>query len=270
MKSSGKQVMNAVRRTIVQIGQDTIAFLEGYGNLTIMTVEAFWAIRKMPRYVVQVVDQFLYIGRRSLPIVLITSIFVGLALGVQIGTQMSPSTPAWVEGGLILRSVLLEMGPIIIGLILSGRVASGIASELGAMKVTEQIDALRVLAIDPVEFLVMPRLVAAMIAVPVLLVFADAASILSGYLSSHFTIHLTWEGFVKGMRHVFNERDVYTSLIKALIFGIVIIMFGSFFGLNSKRGAKGVGTATTYAVVWSSVEILALDYIISAILFFIW
>ncbi|HHJ51822.1 MAG TPA: hypothetical protein ENJ89_01395, partial [Caldithrix abyssi] len=80
--------MNAVRRTIVQIGQDTIAFLEGYGNLTIMTVEAFWAIRKMPRYVVQVVDQFLYIGRRSLPIVLITSIFVGLALGVQIGTQM--------------------------------------------------------------------------------------------------------------------------------------------------------------------------------------
>ena len=169
-----------------------------------------------------------------------------------------------------MRSILLEMGPIIIGLILSGRVASGIASELGAMKVTEQIDALRVLAIDPVEFLVMPRLVAAMIAVPVLLVFADTTGIFAGYISSHFTIHLTWEGFVKGMRHVFNQRDVYTSLIKALIFGIVIIIFGSFFGLNSKRGAKGVGRATTLAVVWSSVEILALDYIISAVLFFVW
>jgi len=259
-----------MKKFLVMVGQNTISFFEGYGNLTIMAAEAFWAIRKMPQYTQQIFDQFIYIGRRSLPIVMVTSVFVGLALGVQIGTQMSSSTPPWVEGGLILRSILLEMGPIIIGLILSGRVASGIASELGAMKVTEQIDALRVLAIDPIEFLVMPRLIAAMIAVPVLLVFADATGILAGYISSHFTIHLTWEGFVKGMRHVFNERDVYTSLIKALIFGIVIIVFGSFFGLNSQRGAKGVGRATTLAVVWSSVEILALDYIISAVLFFVW
>ncbi len=255
---------------ILKIGQKTITFFEGYGRLTIMAFKALWAFRQIPQYVPQIVEQFIYIGRRSLFLVVMTSAFVGLALGVQIGTQMSPSTPAWVEGGLILRSILLEMGPIVLGLILSGRVASGIASELGAMKVTEQIDALRVLAIDPVEYLVMPRMVAAIIAIPVLLVFSDTVGILSGYLSSHFTIHLTWEGFIKGMRHVFNERDVYTSLIKALIFGQVIILFGSYFGLNSGRGAKGVGQATTLAVVWASLEILALDYIISAILFFIW
>ncbi len=255
---------------VKHIGHKTIAFFEGYGKLVIMAIEALWAFRKIPQYVQQIIEQFVYIGRRSLPLVILTSIFIGLALGVQIGTQMSPSTPAWIEGGLILRSMLLEMGPIIIGLILSGRIASGIASELGAMKVTEQIDALRVLAIDPIEYLVMPRMAAALIAIPVLIVFANTTGILSGYLSSHFTIHLTWEGFIKGMRHVFNERDVYTSLIKALIFGQVIILFGSFFGMNSKRGAKGVGNATTHAVVWSSLEILALDYIISAILFFIW
>ncbi len=259
-----------MKNFIDRVGKLTIAFLIAYGELTIMAAQAFWNMRKIHQYTQQIVDQFIYIGRRSLPIVAITSIFVGLALGVQIGTQMSPSTPPWVEGGLILRSILLEMGPIIIGLILSGRVASGIASEMGAMKVTEQIDALRVLAIDPIEYLVMPRLVAAMIAVPVLLVFSDVTGIFAGYISSHFTIHLTWEGFIKGMRHVFDQRDVYTSLIKALIFSIVIITFGSFFGLNSKRGAKGVGHATTLAVVWSSVEILALDYIISAALFFIW
>lgn len=259
-----------MKKIINKIGRLTIAFFESYGQLTIMATQALIAFRKMPQYINQIVYQFIYIGRRSLPIVVITSLFIGLALGVQIGTQMSASTPAWVEGGLILRSVLLEMGPIIIGLILSGRVASGIASELGAMKVTEQIDALRVLAIDPIEYLVMPRMVAALIAIPVLLVFSDTIAIFSGYISSHFTIHLSWEGFIKGMRHVFQENDVYTSLIKALIFGQVIILFGSFFGLNSKRGAKGVGQATTLAVVWSSLEILALDYIISAILFFVW
>ncbi len=259
-----------MKERINKIGQKTIGFFEGYGELTIMAIQALWAFRKIPQYAQQVVEQFVFIGRRSLPIVALTSTFIGLALGVQIGTQMSASTPAWVEGGLILRSMLLEMGPIIIGLILSGRVASGIASELGAMRVTEQIDALRVLAIDPIEYLVMPRMVAALIAIPILLIFADFIGVLFGYLSSHFTIHLTWEGFIKGMRHVFDERDVYTSLIKALIFGQVIILFGSFFGMNSNRGAKGVGVATTHAVVWSSLEILALDYIISAILFFVW
>ncbi len=259
-----------LKNIIKKIGNKTIYFLESYGRLTKMAVESLWAFRKIPQYKQQIIEQFVYIGRRSLPLVILTSIFIGLALGVQIGTQMATSTPAWIEGGLILRSMLLEMGPIIIGLILSGRIASGIASELGAMKVTEQIDALRVLAIDPIEYLVMPRMVAALIAIPVLIVFADTAGILSGYLSSHFTIHLTWEGFIKGMRHVFDERDLYTSLIKAVIFGQVIILFGSFFGMNSDRGAKGVGNATTHAVVWASLEILALDYIISAILFFIW
>ncbi len=259
-----------LKNLMIKIGSKTIGFLKAYGRLTIMAVDSLLAFRKIPHYTQQIVEQFVYIGRRSLPLVILTSIFIGLALGVQIGTQMAPSTPAWIEGGLILRSMLLEMGPIIIGLILAGRISSGIASELGAMKVTEQIDALRVLAIDPVEYLVMPRMVAALVAIPVLLVFANTFGILSGYLSSHFTIHLTWEGFIKGMRHVFDERDIYTSLIKAVIFGQVIILFGSYFGMNSERGAKGVGNATTHAVVWSSLEILALDYIISAILFFIW
>ena len=252
------------------IGRLTISFFRSYGELTIMFFRSVAAIRKSPFYVPQIIEQFVYIGRRSLPIIAITSIFIGLVLGVQIGTQMSSSTPAWIEGGLILRSILLEMGPVVTGLVLSGRVASGIASELGAMKVTEQIDAFRTMAIDPIEFLVMPRLIAGMIAIPVLLVFADTLAIFAGFISSYFTIDLSWTGFVKGMRHVFVATDVFTSLIKALIFGMVIVTMGSYFGLNSKRGAKGVGTSTTLAVVWSSIGILVLDYIISATLFFIW
>lgn len=259
-----------MKKLFTKIGNKTISILSQYGRLTIMAFHSFVSFRKAHFYIPQIIEQFIYIGRRSLPLVLLTSIFMGLALGVQIGTQMSSSTPAWIEGGLILRSILLEMGPVIIGLILAGRISSGIASELGAMKVTEQIDALRSMAVDPVEYLIMPRMIAAMIAVPVLMVFADTFAIFSGFWSAHFTIGLTWEGFVKGMQHVFNATDVYANLIKAEVFGLVIIVFGAYFGLNSQRGAKGVGMATTHAVVWSSLEILALDYIISAILFFVW
>ena len=248
----------------------TIAYFEATGQLVVLTVRGFFSIRRAYNYIDQIIEQFIFIGRLSLPIIGISSLFMGLVLGVQIGTQISPQTPAWVEGGLILRSILLEMGPIITGLILAGRVSSGIASEMGAMKVTEQIDALRIMSIDPVEFLVMPRLVAGMIAAPVLLVFADTIAIFAGFISSSFTINLNWTGFVKGMRHVFNQFDVYTSLIKALIFGIVIIMSGSFFGLKSGHGAKGVGKATTHAVVLAMIQILILDYIISATLYFIW
>ncbi len=234
-----------------------------------MFFKAVVSFKKAPVYSRQIIAQFVYIGRKSFPIVLITSTFIGLALGVQIGTQMNPITPHWMEGGLILRSMLLEMGPIIIGLILSGRVAAGIAAEIGTMKVTEQIDALRSFAIDPIEYLVMPRLIAAMFAVPTLLVFADFVGIFSGFISSFFTINLSWASFVKGMRHDFHTADVLTSLLKAYIFGIVIVIFGSYFGFESKRGAKGVGQATTLAVVWSSVDILMLDYLISAILYFV-
>ncbi len=258
-----------MKNFVEHIGRITLKFISEYGRLGIMLFRAFVAMRKAPFYVRQIIEQFHYIGRKSLPIVFITSAFIGLALGVQIGTQMNPYTPHWMEGGLILRSILLEMGPIIIGLILSGRVAAGISAELGTMKVTEQLDALRSFAIDPIELLVMPRLVAAMFAVPTLLVFADVTGILAGFFSSHFAISLSWEGFVKGMRHDFYISDVVTSLIKSFIFGIVIVIFGSYFGMNSERGAKGVGKATTLAVVWSSVDILMLDYLISAVLYFI-
>ena len=179
-----------VKKQIQIIGRATIRYFEGLGSLTILFFRSVFALRKIFKYTDQIVDGFLYIGRFSMPIIVITSIFMGLVLGVQIGTQISPETPRWVEGGLILRAVLLEMGPIVTGLILSGRVGSGIASEIGEMKVTEQIDAFRTTGIDPIEFLVMPRLVAGLITIPILVVYADAITVLFGFISSYFTINL--------------------------------------------------------------------------------
>lgn len=259
-----------MRRFIEAVGSRTLLFLDAYGSVTILFFQTLRAVFRIHRYLPQIVEQYIYIERRSRPLVSVTSIFMGLVLGIQIGTQMTPDTPTWAEAGLILRSVLLEMGPIIMSMILAGRVGSGIAAELGAMQVTEQIDALRVMGVNPVEYLVMPRLVAGVIAVPVLIIYGDFLAIMGGFISSYFTIHLKWVDFVKGMRRNFFPTDIYTSIIKAACFGTIIILFGCYFGLNSKRGAKGVGTATTQAFVWSSIAIIVLDYIISSALYFVW
>lgn len=259
-----------MRNPVAVVGRRTIQFMTAYGRITILAFQSLAAIRRIGKYIPSILEQYASIERRSRPVTTVTAAALGLILGVQIGTQINAATPAWIEGGLILRGVLLEMGPLILSLILAGRVGAGITSELGAMQVTEQIDALRAMAIDPVEFLVMPKLVAALVAFPVLIVYGDFVAILSGFISTHFTIHLNWAGFLKGMRRYFFVTDVYTSLIKAVIFGQVIVIIGSYFGLSSRRGAKGVGTATTQAFVWTAVSILILDYVISSSLLFIW
>lgn len=258
-----------MENVFVEIGTTLDLFFTAVGRATIMTFEAFASIRKADVYLPQIVEQFIHIGRKSLPLVLVTSTFVGMAIGVQVGFQMTGFTPHWMAGGMILRTILIDLGPITLGLVLAGRISAGIAAELGTMRVTEQIDALRSFVIDPIEYLVTPRLIAAVIAVPTLLVFFNFTAMAASFVSCHMTIDLSWNAFVQGMRFSFHLGDLEASLIKAFVFGIVIVMSGSFFGLNSQRGAKGVGTAATMAVVWASVSVFVLDYLISAILFYV-
>lgn len=259
-----------MKHLLISLGHHIVLFLRTYGRMTRMTVLALLALYRLPRYIEQVVEQYIYIGKRSLPLIMVSSIFMGLLMGVQIGTQMSETTPAWVEGGLILRTVLLEMGPIIMGIVLAGRVGSGISSELGTMQITEQVDALRTMGINPIEYLAMPRIFSGVIAFTTMIVFFDFLAILSAFVSSYFTIDMTWTGFVRGMRNSYVQTDVFTTLIKAFIFGFFVTVFGSFFGLETKTGAKGVGHSTTNAVIWSSIAIIVLDYIISATLYMVW
>ena len=258
-----------MKKFIKNIGSATINFVEDVGKFGVMIFESFVAFRRIPIYTKEIVEQFINIVRRSLFIVIFTSIFIGMAMGVQIGMQKSAMVPNWILGGLILRSMVFELGPVIIGLIMAGRIAAGIASEIATMKVTEQLDALRSFIIKPIDYLVMPRLLAAMIAIPLLLIFSNFVGVFFGYVATHFTVNFSWTDFVKGMRHDFILSDIVAGLIKAYIFGIVIVAFGSFFGLNSQHGAKGVGHATTFAVVMTSISILVLDYIISSIAFFL-
>ncbi len=254
----------------VLIGEKAEGFFRTYGRFTQMVFRSMYALRKAPIYFSQIVEQYMYICKRSLPLIFISALFMGLLMGVQLGTQMDPITPVWLQGGLILRVTLLEMGPIIMGVVLAGRVGSGVASEIGTMKVTEQVDALRTMGIDPIEYLVMPRLLSGTIAFTVMIIFFDLVAIVSSFGSSYFIIDMTWTGFVRGMRQEYVQTDVYTTLIKAFLFGLVVTACGSFFGLETKTGAKGVGSSTTQAVIWSSVGIIVLDYLISAALYLMW
>ena len=258
-----------MKKLIENIGAYTISAFAKIGSISILTFRALTAMLKAPKYIPQIVEQFIYIGRRSLVLVIVISVFVGLAIGVEVGFQMTGFTPHWMAGGLILRTILIDIGPLTLGLVLSGRISAGIASELGTMKVTEQIDALRSFAIDPVEYLVTPRLIAAMFAVPTLLIFSNFISVYFGYYSCHMTINLSWNAFVKGLRFSYNFKDIIISLIKAFTFGIAIVISGAFYGLNSQRGAKGVGRATTQAVVLASIMVFILSYLVSLIMFYI-
>lgn len=241
-----------------------------FGNLSFLFLESLWAIRKIPTYWKYVGAQYQYIGRQSFPLVVVTSAFTGLVLGIQIGAQIYAGTPLWIEGGLIYQSVVLEMGPIVTGLVVSGRVGSGIAAEIGSMTVTEQVDALRTMGIDPVEMLAMPRLIAAMISLPLLTAVFDIIGNLSGFVSSYYTIGLRFPGFLRGVQSTFEATQVYTSLIKGFFNGLIIATIGSYFGLNSGRGARGVGQATTSAVIWCCITVIVVDYILSATLQHVW
>jgi phospholipid/cholesterol/gamma-HCH transport system permease protein len=186
---------------------------------------------------------------------------------VQAAYQFQNYVPMRYLGTVIGKSVVIELGPVLTALVVGGRVGASIAAELGTMKVTEQIDALETLAIDPIRYLVSPRLLAGVIMLPVITIFADFIAIIGGYavavIGLDVSSHVYWTGF-KLFLHV---SDVSSGLIKAVFFGVIIAMMGCYHGLRTEGGAEGVGIATTKAVVSSCLLILITDYILASLLF---
>ncbi len=228
------------------------------------------AVKRIPRAVRQrylALEQMQKIGIGSLPLVLVTSVFTGGVAAVQAAYQFQNYVPMRYLGTVIGKSVVIELGPVLTALVVGGRVGASIAAELGTMKVTEQIDALETLAIDPIRYLVSPRLLAAVIMLPVITIFADFIAIIGGYVVASIGLgvssHVYWTGF-KLFLHV---SDVSSGLIKAVFFGVIIAMMGCFHGLRTRGGAEGVGIATTKAVVSSCLLVLITDYILASLLF---
>lgn len=228
------------------------------------------AMKNIPKAIRQrhlVIDQMLRIGIGSIPLVLVTSVFTGGVAAVQAAYQFQNYVPMRYLGTVIGKSVVIELGPVLTALVVGGRVGASIAAELGTMKVTEQIDALETLAIDPVRYLVSPRLFAALIMLPVITVFADFIAIVGGYFVALVGLDVNTHVYFTGLKLFLHTSDVFSGLIKAVFFGGIIAMMGCYHGLRTEGGAEGVGIATTKAVVSSCLLILITDYILASLLF---
>ena len=204
-------------------------------------------------------QQMRRIGVASVPIALFIAAFTGIVLALQASYTFTNAVPLYFVGTLVGKTMMLELGPVLTGLALAGRVGANIAAELGTMRVTEQVDALETLAYDPVSYLVVPRVLAATVMFPFVVVLAIAVGIACGWLTSINLLDLTTVEFVRGLKLFYQFKDVWFGLVKSMSFGLVIALVGCAKGLSADRGAEAVGRVTTDAVVTSAMLILVLD-----------
>ena len=249
------------------IGRLILETLGNAGRGTMLLVEIFAQLPYLWRMRREVSEQMHVVALGSLPLVLTTSVFVGAVTAVQAVYQMQAYVPMKFLGTVISKSVFIELGPVLTALVVGGRLCANYAAELGTMKVTEQLDAMEMIAIDPVRYLAMPRFAATVLMLPVITIFSDAIAIVSGYLVSVATMDVTSSTFIEGLRMFFKTSELMSGLIKTFVFGGIIAMAGIYSGFNTQGGAEGVGRATMTAVVGSCLSILVADYLLAAILF---
>jgi phospholipid/cholesterol/gamma-HCH transport system permease protein len=204
-------------------------------------------------------SQMRRIGVASVPIALFISVFTGIVLALQASYTFTGAVPLYFVGTLVGKTIMLELGPVLTGLALAGRVGASIAAELGTMRVTEQVDALETLTYDPISYLVVPRVLAATLMFPVVVVLAMAVGVASGWLTAVNLLDLSTVEFVRGLKLFYRFKDVWFGLVKSASFGLTISLVGCIAGLSADRGAEAVGRATTRAVVVSAMLILVLD-----------
>ncbi len=252
---------------VAWLGASVLALVEYIGELGIFAVSGVSHVFRPPWYPRQLGRAFLEIGYFSLPVVALTALFTGMVLALQSYTGFSRFGAESAIASVVVLSVTRELGPVLAGLMVSGRAGAAIAAELGTMRVTDQIDALSTLSTEPMKYLVAPRLLAATIALPLLVVLADILGVMGGYLVGVYKLGFSSGGYLNSTFTNLQTQDVVSGLIKAAVFGFIIALMGCFNGYRSRGGAQGVGAATTAAVVSASILILALDYVLTQVLF---
>ena len=235
-------------------------------EFTLLLVDSLRLTLTPPRYIIDTLIQMDIIGVGSLPIVVLVGFFTGGVLALQTYRTLSTFGETGLMGKVVALSLVLELGPVLTALMMAGRNSSGIASELGSMKVSEQIDAMRALGTDPVRKLVIPRLFATVITQPLLTVLADFCGLLGGYFISYSTVGLTTSEYWTPAYQALTYHDVTQGLLKPFFFAILISMVGCYYGLHTTGGTEGVGRATTQAMVTASVLIVVVDLFITKFL----
>jgi phospholipid/cholesterol/gamma-HCH transport system permease protein len=248
------------------VARPVLGTLGSVGRFGMMVLEMIRALPEWRAWLPRTVQQCQQVGYGSLFIVVLTAGFAGAVASLQAGYQFTGSFPVYMLGAVISESIILELGPVLTGLLLAGRIGARYAAELGTMRVTEQVDALESLGRNPASHLLLPRVLAGLVMVPALVVAADATGVVAGWLVAKSSIHITNSDFIYGTQRFFRTFDLWYSVIKAEAFGAVVTMIPCFVGFEAKEGAEGVGRATTSAVVLSCVLILLLDMLLAKLL----
>jgi phospholipid/cholesterol/gamma-HCH transport system permease protein len=259
--------MNPILNFITGIGAAVLNAVGYLGELALFALSGVSHIFRPPFYPRLVGRALMEIGFYSLPVVALTALFTGMVLALQSYTGFSRFNAESAIASVVVLSVTRELGPVLAGLMVAGRAGAAMAAELGTMRVTDQIDALSTLSTQPMKYLVAPRLLAGIIALPLLVALADILGVMGGFIVATLKLGFNPNTYLISTFSNLQTQDVVSGLIKAAVFGFLIALMGCFNGYRSKGGAQGVGSATTSAVVSASILILALDYVLTQVLF---
>ena len=249
------------------IGRLVLEVFAETGRIALFARDGLWQGLSPRYYWGQFLNQFWRIGYTSLPVVAMTAFFTGGALALQIYLGSSRFNAEGLVASIVALGITRELGPVLAGLMVSGRVGASIAAELGTMRVTEQIDALVTLSTNPFKYLVGPRILAAVVSLPLLVAIGDTIGILGGYMVGTRSLGFNEYAYIKNTADFLHTSDVTSGLIKAAVFGFIISLMGCYHGFHSRGGAQGVGRATTNAVVSSAILILAANFVLTSLLF---
>ncbi|KLN60221.1 ABC transporter permease [Kiloniella spongiae] len=249
------------------LGNLTLRFFEIVGRLSIFAGTAISHCFRPPFYPKLILKQMIEVGYYSLPVVGLTAIFTGMVLALQSYTGFARFSAESAIPNVVIVSITRELGPVLAGLMVAGRVGAAMAAEIGTMRVTEQIDALYTLATNPFKYLIVPRVIAGVLTLPLLVLVADTIGVFGGYLVSVHKLGFNPATYIKNTIDFMENLDVISGLVKAAVFGFLITLMGCYHGFHSRGGAQGVGAATTNAVVSASILILVFNYIITELFF---
>jgi phospholipid/cholesterol/gamma-HCH transport system permease protein len=250
-----------------RFGRATLGFLEYAGGLSILASESTSFLVRLRIRFIETINQCFFLGVQSTSIVLLTSLFTGMVISLESAVQAVQFGVGSLVGGAVAFASVRELGPMLTAVVVAGRVGSAIAAEIGSMVVTEQIEALTSMGLEPVRFLVLPRLLAMALMLPLLTIFADVVSIAGGMWIAQTYAHISSDTFIASARQAIGFEDVVKGLVKALVFAVIIALVGSYQGLSTRGGAAGVGKATTGAVVISIISIFVSNFALSFVLF---
>lgn len=258
-----------MKECLGRLGRRFLTFLNYSGGVVFLAVRSIFSMFKPPFKRRQLIDQMNKIGTDSLFIVFLCSLFTGIVLVFQSAYQLQKLGAERFIAHLVALSMCRELGPVFTAIIIAGRAGASISAEVGTMQVTEQIDALQTMATNPVKYLVVPRLLALVITLPLLTVYSDFVGILGGYMVAVWKLGITSSMYISSTFEALALKDIFSGLLKSLVFAIIICSVSCFQGLRTKGGAEGVGKSTTLAVVISFVLIIAADCLFTAFFYFV-